>query len=70
MAVAEAAGQNIAQRIQDEVERAIQRSIKGLEYLAAPAPAVGLTPKNIMLLCHDVALSQAQMEMYGIADVF
>ena len=48
MAVAQAAEQGVAQRIQGEVERAIQRSIKGLEYLASPAPAVGLTPKNII----------------------
>jgi polyhydroxyalkanoate synthase len=48
MAVAQAAEQGVAQRIQDEVQRAIQRSIKGLEYLGSPAPAVGLTPKNII----------------------
>ena len=48
MAVAQAAEQGVAQRIQGEVERAIQRSIKGLEYLASPAPAVGLTQKDII----------------------
>jgi polyhydroxyalkanoate synthase len=36
----------IANRVQDEVERAIRRSIKGLQYLASPAPAVGPTPKD------------------------
>jgi hypothetical protein len=25
---------------------------------------------DIVLLSHDVVLSQAQMEMYGVADVF
>jgi len=48
MAVAQVAEQGVAQRIQGEVERAIERSIKGLEYLASPAPAVGLTPKDII----------------------
>jgi polyhydroxyalkanoate synthase len=38
-----------AERIQDEVQRAIQRSLKGLEYLASPAPAVGPTPKDVLL---------------------
>jgi polyhydroxyalkanoate synthase subunit PhaC len=37
-----------AERIQTEVERAIQRSIKGLEYFASPAPAVGPTPKDVL----------------------
>ena len=38
-----------ADRIQGEVERAIQRSIKGLEYFASPAPVVGHTPKEAVL---------------------
>ncbi|SDO68603.1 alpha/beta fold hydrolase [Afipia sp. GAS231] len=38
----------IAQRFQSEIEKAIQRNIKGLEYFASPAPAVGLTPKNVI----------------------
>jgi polyhydroxyalkanoate synthase len=38
-----------AERIQDEVQRAIQRSLKGLEYLGSPAPAVGPTPKDVLL---------------------
>src|SRR5258708_29050271 len=66
MTVAQAAELGVAQRIQGQVERAIQRSIKGLEYLASPAPAVGLTPKDIIYrrgtlnlyhyrpLCNDV----------------
>jgi polyhydroxyalkanoate synthase len=37
-----------AERIQSEVERAIRRSVKGLEYLASPAPAVGPTPKDVI----------------------
>ena len=37
-----------AERIQNEVQRAIQRSVKGLEYLGSPAPAVGPTPKDVI----------------------
>jgi polyhydroxyalkanoate synthase len=37
-----------AERIQSEVQRAIQRSVKGLEYFASPAPAVGPTPKDVI----------------------
>ncbi|HEY0615145.1 MAG TPA: alpha/beta fold hydrolase [Candidatus Elarobacter sp.] len=38
-----------AERIQTEIDRAIQRSIKGLEYFASPAAAVGPTPKDVIL---------------------
>ncbi|MFC3711706.1 alpha/beta fold hydrolase [Sphingoaurantiacus capsulatus] len=31
------------------VDRAIQRNIKGLEYFASPSPAVGATPKDLLL---------------------
>jgi polyhydroxyalkanoate synthase len=66
MTAAQVAEPTYADRIQSEVDRAIQRSIKGLEYLASPAPAVGLTPKDIIYrrgtlnlyhyrpLCNDV----------------
>jgi polyhydroxyalkanoate synthase len=37
-----------ADRIGNEVERAIQRSIKGLEYFSSPAPVVGHTPKDVL----------------------
>ncbi len=37
-----------ADRIAAEVERTIQRSIKGLEYFASPAPVVGHTPKDVI----------------------
>jgi polyhydroxyalkanoate synthase len=37
-----------AARLRSEVERAIQRSLKGLELLGSPAPAVGLTPKTLL----------------------
>jgi polyhydroxyalkanoate synthase len=66
MTAAPVVEQTLAQRIHNEVDRAIQRNIKGLEYLASPAPAVGLTPKDIIYrrgtlnlyhfrpLCNDV----------------
>jgi polyhydroxyalkanoate synthase subunit PhaC len=46
-----------AERIQTEVQRAIQRSVKGLEYFASPAPAVGPTPK-------DVVYEQGTLHLY------
>ena len=39
---------SIPERIQSEVQRAIQRSIKGVEYIAAPGPLLGSTPKDIL----------------------
>lgn len=35
-------------RIQSEVERTIQRYIKGLEYFSSPAPELGVTPKQLI----------------------
>ena len=35
-------------RIRAEVERAIQRNIKGLEYFNSPAPVLGSTPKDLL----------------------
>jgi len=42
------AGPSAADRIQTEVERAIQRQLKGLELLGSPVPAVGPTPKTLL----------------------
>jgi polyhydroxyalkanoate synthase len=39
---------SLAQRLRTEVDRAIQRSFKGLEYLGSPAPAVGTTPRSLL----------------------
>jgi polyhydroxyalkanoate synthase len=39
---------SIPDRIQSEVQRAIQRSIKDVEYLASSGPALGLTPKDLL----------------------
>ncbi|GIW13230.1 MAG: poly-beta-hydroxybutyrate polymerase [Tepidiforma sp.] len=39
---------SIEVRVRTEIERAIQRSIKGLEYISTGDPAVGLTPKDVI----------------------
>src|SRR6185437_547580 len=39
---------SIPERIQSEVQRAIQRSIKGVEYISTSGPALGSTPKDIL----------------------
>jgi polyhydroxyalkanoate synthase len=38
----------VAERVLVEVERTIARSIRGVEYIASPAPAVGVTPKELV----------------------
>lgn len=43
---AQTAPEPIAARIQSEIERAIQRNIKGLEFLSSSPPTVGSTPKD------------------------
>ena len=47
---------SIASRIQAEVERAVQRNIKGIEYLASPGPALGLTPRDVVAQRGTMAL--------------
>jgi len=39
---------SISERIQTEVQRAIQRSIKGAEYFSTSGPALGSTPKDVL----------------------
>ncbi len=39
---------SIASRVQQEVERALQRNIKGMEYLASSGPTVGATPRDLI----------------------
>jgi len=39
---------SIQDRIQSEVQRAIQRSIKGVEYFASSGPVLGATPKDVL----------------------
>jgi polyhydroxyalkanoate synthase len=38
----------LAERLRLEVERAVQRSLKGIELLGAPPPTVGRTPKTVL----------------------
>ncbi|HWK85688.1 MAG TPA: alpha/beta fold hydrolase [Caldimonas sp.] len=46
----------IAERIQAEVEHAVRRNIKGLEYLSSPGPSLGLTPRDLILQRGTMAL--------------
>jgi polyhydroxyalkanoate synthase subunit PhaC len=39
---------SVSERVQSEVQRAIQRSIKGVEYLSTPGPSLGSTPKDVL----------------------
>ena len=39
---------SIPERIQSEVQRAIQRSIKGVEYFSTSGPTLGSTPKDVL----------------------
>lgn len=48
---------SISDRVQTEVQRAIQRSIKGVEYFSTSGPALGSTPK-------DVLASRGTMQLY------
>jgi polyhydroxyalkanoate synthase len=40
---------SMAQRLLAEVDRLVQRGLKGIEYLGSPAPVVGTTPKTLLL---------------------
>ncbi len=37
---------SLGDRVREEVERSLQRGVKGLQYLSADAPDVGMTPKD------------------------
>ena len=39
---------SVSERVQTEVQRAIQRSIKGVEYFSTSGPALGSTPKDVL----------------------
>ena len=39
---------SISERVQTEMQRAIQRSIKGVEYFSTSGPALGSTPKDVL----------------------
>lgn len=46
---AQQAQADIAGRLQQEIQRAVQRSIKGVEYIGSAAPAMGVTPKDVLV---------------------
>lgn len=64
---------SLAGRLQSEVDRLIQRNLKGLEYLASPTPTVGAMPKTVLhrrgtlSLYHYHALVQ---EVYRVPILF
>ena len=37
-----------SQRLRTEVDRLLQRGLKGIGYLGSPAPVVGTTPKTLL----------------------
>ena len=39
----------LLEQVRGLVDRTLQRNIKGLEYFASPAPALGATPKDVLL---------------------
>src|SRR5258706_3346280 len=48
MSAAVSDSESIAQRIRAEVDRALQRGIKGLEYMSSGGPALGVTPRDLI----------------------
>jgi len=51
-----AADQSIEARVRQEIERAIQRNIKGIQYLSSSDPAMGATPKDAIYRRGTLAL--------------
>ena len=47
-APAQSSAQSMSERLEREVQHAVQRNFKGLDLLGAPAPAVGPTPKTLL----------------------
>ena len=43
-----AAPDSIAERVRSEIDRALQRNIKGLDYLGSRGPALGQTPRDLI----------------------
>ena len=48
MSAAAADSESIAARIRAEVDRTLQRGIKGLEYMSSGGPALGVTPRDLI----------------------
>jgi polyhydroxyalkanoate synthase len=47
-AAASAIDPSVESRVRTEIERSLQRGIKGLEYISTGDPAVGLTPRDVI----------------------
>jgi polyhydroxyalkanoate synthase len=59
----------VAQRLRTEVDRLLQRGLKGLDYLGSPAPVVGTTPKTLLLRRGTLGLyhyKPTQREIYRV----
>ena len=64
---------SIAQRVREEVQRTIQRSIKGLNYFLSDDPALGLTPKDIIYQRGTLSLNHYRplaKEVYRVPVLF
>ncbi|HOM11795.1 MAG TPA: alpha/beta fold hydrolase [Rubrivivax sp.] len=58
-----------SRRLRTEVDRLLQRGLKGLEYLGSPAPVVGTTPKTLLLRRGTLGLyhyKPQQSEIYRV----
>ena len=64
---------SIAERVRSEVQRTIQRSIKGLNYLLSDDPAIGLTPKDTIYQRGTLSLNHYRplaKEVYRVPVLF
>ena len=69
----QAAEASIAERVRAEVQRTIQRSIKGLNYLLSDGPATGLTPKDTIYQRGTLSLNHYRplaKEVYRVPVLF
>lgn len=67
------AGSALAQRLRQEVDRAVQRSLRGVEYLGSPEPLVGATPKQLLYRDGTLALyhyTPMEREVYRVPILF
>lgn len=67
------AAPGLAERLREEIDRTIQRSLKGLEYISSPAPIVGITPKTLLHREGTLSLyhyEPQQSEVYRVPILF
>ncbi|MET0543958.1 MAG: alpha/beta fold hydrolase [Variovorax sp.] len=73
MVTSAAADASIPARLRLEVDRTIQRHLKGLEFLSSPAPAVGRTPRTLLHKRGTLSLHHYQAtaaEVYRVPVLF